>query len=170
MRSPCFLDICVSPPNNYFSHKQTPWPESASELYRPSDLRLSTKLVPTSADRGRHVVIAFKSYWTLCFLYGRCRVKYSVCSETKAGAYTEPPFEITATAKQGSSHHRKFCTAHTATRFAYVDYITRQEVIQNHENDYVRSVGQWKPDTENVRDLNLAAVKPTTFQVTKLPL
>jgi hypothetical protein len=27
--------------------KQTPWPESASELYRPSDRRLSAKLVPT---------------------------------------------------------------------------------------------------------------------------
>jgi hypothetical protein len=31
--------------------KQTPWPETASELYRPSDHRLSAKLVPTSADR-----------------------------------------------------------------------------------------------------------------------
>jgi hypothetical protein len=27
--------------------KQTPWPQSASELYRPSDRRLSTKLMPT---------------------------------------------------------------------------------------------------------------------------
>jgi CBS-domain-containing membrane protein len=32
------------------------WPESASELYRPSDRRLSAKLVPTLADRGCHVV------------------------------------------------------------------------------------------------------------------
>jgi hypothetical protein len=31
--------------------KKTPWPESASELYRPSDRRLSVKLVPTFADR-----------------------------------------------------------------------------------------------------------------------
>jgi hypothetical protein len=31
---------------------QTPWPESASELYRPSDRRLSARLVPTFADRG----------------------------------------------------------------------------------------------------------------------
>jgi hypothetical protein len=28
------------------------WPESASELYRPSDCRLLAKLVPTFADRG----------------------------------------------------------------------------------------------------------------------
>jgi hypothetical protein len=32
--------------------KLTPWLESASELYRPSDSRLSAKLVPTFADRG----------------------------------------------------------------------------------------------------------------------
>jgi hypothetical protein len=33
-----------------------PWPEPASEPYRPSDLRLSAKLVPTVADRVSHVV------------------------------------------------------------------------------------------------------------------
>jgi hypothetical protein len=31
--------------------KCTPWPDSASELYRRSDRRLSAKLVPTFADR-----------------------------------------------------------------------------------------------------------------------
>jgi hypothetical protein len=30
----------------------TPWPELAKELYRPSDRRLSAKLVPTFADGG----------------------------------------------------------------------------------------------------------------------
>jgi hypothetical protein len=30
---------------------KTPWPEPASELYRPSDRRLSAKLVPTFAER-----------------------------------------------------------------------------------------------------------------------
>jgi hypothetical protein len=30
----------------------TPWLESASELYRPSDRRLSAKLLPSFADRG----------------------------------------------------------------------------------------------------------------------
>jgi hypothetical protein len=29
-----------------------PWPQPASELYRPSDRLLSAKLVPTFADRG----------------------------------------------------------------------------------------------------------------------
>jgi hypothetical protein len=31
---------------------KTPWPESASELYQPSDCRLSPKLVSTLADGG----------------------------------------------------------------------------------------------------------------------
>jgi hypothetical protein len=33
-----------------------PWPVSASELYRPSNRRLSAKLVSTFADKGCHVV------------------------------------------------------------------------------------------------------------------
>jgi hypothetical protein len=36
--------------------KKTLWSESASELYRPRDRRLSAKLLPTFADRGCHVV------------------------------------------------------------------------------------------------------------------
>jgi hypothetical protein len=54
------------------------------------------------------------------------------------------------------------------------DYITtgRQpaEVIQNHENEHVRSIGQGEANIENIRDLNLAVVKLMTVQVTKLPL
>jgi hypothetical protein len=41
---------------NQANNKQTPWPESASELYGPSDRRLSEKLVPNFADRSCHVV------------------------------------------------------------------------------------------------------------------
>jgi hypothetical protein len=42
--------------------KQTSWPEPASELYRPSDSRLSVKLAPTFADRGCHVVSVTDPY------------------------------------------------------------------------------------------------------------
>jgi hypothetical protein len=35
---------------------ETPWPESASKLYRPSDRRLSAKLLPAFVDRVCHVV------------------------------------------------------------------------------------------------------------------
>jgi hypothetical protein len=43
-------------------YKQTPWLEFASELYRQNDRRLSAKLVPTSADRGCHVVSVTDPY------------------------------------------------------------------------------------------------------------
>jgi hypothetical protein len=39
----------------YLSEDKTSWPESASELYRPSDRRLSVKLVPAFADTECHV-------------------------------------------------------------------------------------------------------------------
>jgi hypothetical protein len=41
---------------------KTPWPESASELSRPSDRRLSAKLVPTFAVRGCRMVSATDPY------------------------------------------------------------------------------------------------------------
>jgi hypothetical protein len=40
----------------------TPWPESASELYRPSYPRLSAKLVTTFVDRGCHVISVTDPY------------------------------------------------------------------------------------------------------------
>jgi hypothetical protein len=38
--------------HNTYKTKQTPWLESESELYQPSDRRLSAKLVPTLVDTG----------------------------------------------------------------------------------------------------------------------
>jgi hypothetical protein len=42
--------------------KKTPWSESASELYRPSDRRLSAKLVPTFEDKGCYAVSVTDPY------------------------------------------------------------------------------------------------------------
>jgi hypothetical protein len=42
--------------------KKTLWSDSARELYRQNDRRLSAKLVPTIADRGCHVVSATDLY------------------------------------------------------------------------------------------------------------
>jgi hypothetical protein len=48
---------------------KTPWPESASELYLPSDLCLSAKLVPTFTDGVCHVISVTDPYGrTLDFL------------------------------------------------------------------------------------------------------
>jgi hypothetical protein len=38
--------------------KQTPWPQSPSKLYRPSERRLSEKVMVTFVDRGCRVVSA----------------------------------------------------------------------------------------------------------------
>jgi hypothetical protein len=46
------------PSGSITNKKKTPGLRSASELYRPSDHRLSTKLVSTLADRGCRVVSA----------------------------------------------------------------------------------------------------------------
>jgi hypothetical protein len=50
-----------------------PWPESASELYRPSDHRLSTKLVPTFAERVCHVVSVTDPYGRILGFRDRSR-------------------------------------------------------------------------------------------------
>jgi hypothetical protein len=44
------------------AHKKIPWPEFASELYRPSDPRLSAKLVPTFANIECRVFSATDPY------------------------------------------------------------------------------------------------------------
>jgi CBS-domain-containing membrane protein len=53
--------------------KKYPWLESASELYRPSDRRLSAKLVPTFADSGYHVVSVTDSYGRILGFLDRSR-------------------------------------------------------------------------------------------------
>jgi hypothetical protein len=42
--------------------KKTPWSESARELYRPGDRRLSAKWLATFADRGCHVISVTDPY------------------------------------------------------------------------------------------------------------
>jgi hypothetical protein len=54
--------------------KNTPWLVSASELYRPSDHRLSAKLVPTLMDRGCHVVSVTDSYGSILGFLDRTRL------------------------------------------------------------------------------------------------
>jgi hypothetical protein len=62
--------VCL---DNEQTNKLTPWPESASELHRPSDCRMSANLVPSFADRGCHVV-------SVTDPYGRILVSYSESS------------------------------------------------------------------------------------------
>jgi hypothetical protein len=58
---------------NKIIKKKTPWSESASELYRPSDRRLSAKRLPTFADRGCHVVSVTDPYGRILDFLDRSR-------------------------------------------------------------------------------------------------
>jgi hypothetical protein len=51
----------------------TPWPESASELYRPSDHPLSAKLVSTFADRGCYIISVTDPYGRILGFLDRSR-------------------------------------------------------------------------------------------------
>jgi hypothetical protein len=53
-----FIQVVLPAVYKQTKNKRTPWPESTSELYRPSDRRLSEKLVPPFANRGCRVVSA----------------------------------------------------------------------------------------------------------------
>jgi hypothetical protein len=52
----------------YTVNEQSQWSESASKLYRPSDRRLSAKLVPSTADT--------KTYWLTDWLTVSCKVTW----------------------------------------------------------------------------------------------
>jgi hypothetical protein len=54
---PCTMNWNIKQTN-----KQTPWSDSASELYRLSDRRFSAKWLPTFADKGCHVVSGADRY------------------------------------------------------------------------------------------------------------
>jgi hypothetical protein len=53
--------------------KNTPWSESASELYQPSDRRLSAKWLPTFANSGCHMVSVTDPYGRILGFLDRSR-------------------------------------------------------------------------------------------------
>jgi hypothetical protein len=62
---------------NYINEEKTSWPESASELYRTSDRRLSAKLMQTFADRGFGVVSVTDPYGRILWFLDRSRYFFS---------------------------------------------------------------------------------------------
>jgi hypothetical protein len=62
----------------------TSWPESASELYRPSDLCLLAKIVSNFADRGCRVVSVTDPYGRILGFLDRSRY-FLVVSEIEPG-------------------------------------------------------------------------------------
>jgi hypothetical protein len=86
---------------------QTPWPESASELYRPSDLRLSTKLVPTFADIGCHVVSVTDPYCCILGFQDRSRYFFfQVAPQLYSRGWVGPVPDPLLLRKSGSAKNR----------------------------------------------------------------
>jgi hypothetical protein len=70
----CYVMSCKDNDFSIFTvKKKTPWSESASELYRPSDRRLSAKWLPTFAERGCHVVSVTDPYGRILGFLDRSR-------------------------------------------------------------------------------------------------
>jgi hypothetical protein len=88
-------------------NKQTPWPQSASELYRPSDRRLYAKLVPTFADRGCRVVSATDPHGRfLGFLDRSHYYFFQAAPHLYSGGWVDPVPDPLLVRKSGSARNR----------------------------------------------------------------
>jgi hypothetical protein len=68
-----------------------PWPESVSELYRPSDRRLSAKLLPTFSCRGCHEVSMPDPYGRILgFLDRSCYFVFQVAPQLYSRGWVDP--------------------------------------------------------------------------------
>jgi hypothetical protein len=70
--------------------KKTLWLESANELYRPSDRRLSEKILPTFADRGYHVVSVTDPYCSILRFLDRSRYFFFQVAPQLSGPRSRP--------------------------------------------------------------------------------
>jgi hypothetical protein len=87
--------------------KQTPWSESASELYWRSNRRLSTKLVPTFADRGCHVVSMTDPYGRILgFLDRSLHFFFPVAPQLYSRGWVDPVPHPLLLRKSGSDGNR----------------------------------------------------------------
>jgi hypothetical protein len=84
----------------------TPWPESASELYRPRDRRLSAKLVPTFADRGCHVSAWRIPYGRILGFLDRSRYIFLVAPQLYSRGWVDPVPDPLLLRKSGSAGNR----------------------------------------------------------------
>jgi hypothetical protein len=95
--------------------KRTPWPGSASELYRPSDCRLSEKLVPTFADWGCHVVSVTDPYGRILgFIDWSRYFFFQVASQLYSRGWVDPVLDPLLLRKSGSSGNRTMTSGSVA--------------------------------------------------------
>jgi hypothetical protein len=87
--------------------KQTPWPQSVSLLYRPTDRRSSTKLVPTSEDKGCRVVSATDSHGRMLGFLDRSRyLFFKVAPQLYSRDWADPVPDWLLLRKSGSAGNR----------------------------------------------------------------
>jgi hypothetical protein len=90
--------------SNKIIHILTPWPEYASELYRPSDRHLSEKLLPTSAYRGCNVVSVTDSYGRILGFLDRGRnIFFQVAFQLYSRGWVDPVSDPLLLRKSGSA-------------------------------------------------------------------
>jgi hypothetical protein len=85
---------------------KTPWPESASELYRPSDCRLSARLVPTFSDRGCRVVRVIDPYGRILGFLDRSRYFSLQVAQLYSRGWVDPVPDPLILRKSGSAGNR----------------------------------------------------------------
>jgi hypothetical protein len=87
--------------------KKTPWSESASELYRPSDRCLLAKLMPTFVDRGCHVVSMTDPYGRIIAFLDRSRyVLFQAAPQLYSQGWVDPVPDTLHLRKSGSARNR----------------------------------------------------------------
>jgi hypothetical protein len=95
--------------------KQTPWPESASELYRQSDRRLSATLVLTFADRGYHVVSVTDPYCSILRFLDRSRYFFfQIALQLYSWGWVDPVPNPLLLRKSGSAGNRTWTSGSVA--------------------------------------------------------
>jgi hypothetical protein len=72
---------------------KTPWPESASELYQLRNRRLSSKLVPTFADRGKKLTF-FNKMLNLHHRHKNCKFPLGGCCWSPFKKFVKLPFPV----------------------------------------------------------------------------
>jgi hypothetical protein len=93
--------------SEHTNKKETPWPGSASELYRSSDSRLLPKLVPTFAARGWHVVSATVPYGRILGFLDQSRYFFfQVAPQLYSRGWVDPVPDLLLLRKSGSARNR----------------------------------------------------------------
>jgi hypothetical protein len=86
------------------TNKQTLWSEPASELYRPSDRRLSAKLVPPFEDRECYVVSMTDPYGRILGFLDRSRYfLFQVAPQLYSRGWADPVPDPLLLRKSGSA-------------------------------------------------------------------